>query len=427
MEEELKRMHTKGNPIDYTGQRFGKLTVVRYIPGGIGEKGKWECKCDCGNVIEVRAARLRAGKLKGCGTCENEGCTRLNITGSPIDYTGQRFGKLVALNYIQGNVKKGIPAKWHCQCDCGNFVDVPALKLRNGSVTMCDVCAPFKARNKGSINYIVGRTFGNLTVLKQYDEGKRHICYCRCKCGTEKELLYYNVINGLTKSCGVGKCALRGPRTDLTGLNKGKLVVLNYDFSVNKWNCRCSCGDICQKTTHQLSHGSDKMYCDNKEKHPELKAIPVKTKSDLVGEVFGKLTVLYRAEDRTYSNRKHTVWHCKCECGNELDVLGWNLKSGEVTTCTSCKRIINRALKASQEKTKKPQLQPFKKHQACRLTGTEVTAAVLKILNLPRDTEEDLKVIKIKLDTLKELKILSESDVVYYLYLLEKENQKEIQ
>lgn len=39
---------------------------------------------------------------------------------------------------------------------------------------------------------------------------------------------------------------------------------------------------------------------------------------DLSGQKFGRLTALYPAEKR--DKRGSVYWHCKCECGNEVDV-----------------------------------------------------------------------------------------------------------
>lgn len=53
--------------IDLTGQRFGRLVVVK----DSGERSNggilWECKCECGNKTMVRADRLKYGKTKSCG------------------------------------------------------------------------------------------------------------------------------------------------------------------------------------------------------------------------------------------------------------------------------------------------------------------------------------------------------------------------
>ena len=49
-------------PLNLTGQRFGRLTVLDEPP--VSKKGNrfWHCKCDCGNDVWVRANILKAGK-----------------------------------------------------------------------------------------------------------------------------------------------------------------------------------------------------------------------------------------------------------------------------------------------------------------------------------------------------------------------------
>lgn len=55
---------------------------------------------------------------------------------------------------------------------------------------------------------------------------------------------------------------------------------------------------------------------------------------DLTGQVFGRLTVLNRAEDYiSPSGSKRVRWHCKCECGNETTVTGDLLKKGKTRSC----------------------------------------------------------------------------------------------
>lgn len=50
---------------------------------------------------------------------------------------------------------------------------------------------------------------------------------------------------------------------------------------------------------------------------------------DLTGQVFGRLTVIDRAENKG----KQTIWRCRCECGNQLEVNAYNLKSGHTKSC----------------------------------------------------------------------------------------------
>jgi len=53
--------------IDITGQRFERLTVIRYAGLNKHQKAMWECKCDCGKTITVLGKCLRNGNTKSCG------------------------------------------------------------------------------------------------------------------------------------------------------------------------------------------------------------------------------------------------------------------------------------------------------------------------------------------------------------------------
>lgn len=54
--------------IDLTGQRFGKLTVLRRaVPPRGSSEVWWTCRCDCGNIIDVKRRYLRNGDSKSCG------------------------------------------------------------------------------------------------------------------------------------------------------------------------------------------------------------------------------------------------------------------------------------------------------------------------------------------------------------------------
>lgn len=52
---------------DLTGQRFGKLTAIKYIGNS-----KWECHCDCGNTVFVKADNLKSENSKSCWKCKRE-------------------------------------------------------------------------------------------------------------------------------------------------------------------------------------------------------------------------------------------------------------------------------------------------------------------------------------------------------------------
>ena len=54
-------------------------------------------------------------------------------------------------------------------------------------------------------------------------------------------------------------------------------------------------------------------------------------KKDLTGQRFGRLTVLYEAEER--SNAGKVRWVCQCDCGKQTTVVGAGLTSGHTQSC----------------------------------------------------------------------------------------------
>lgn len=53
--------------IDITGQRFGRLTVIKRQGTNKHRKALWLCKCDCGNETVTTGVRLRKGESLSCG------------------------------------------------------------------------------------------------------------------------------------------------------------------------------------------------------------------------------------------------------------------------------------------------------------------------------------------------------------------------
>lgn len=51
---------------------------------------------------------------------------------------------------------------------------------------------------------------------------------------------------------------------------------------------------------------------------------------DMTGKRFGRYTVIKRVENDKHGN---AVWLCRCDCGNEKNVVGRSLRSGVVVSC----------------------------------------------------------------------------------------------
>ena len=126
-----------------------------------------------------------------------------------------------------------------------------------------------------------------------------------------------------------------GKLKDLSGRKFGRLTVTDEHYryekpcgsSIVKWKCKCDCGNVIDVTSTSLTSGKT-ISCGCWKK--EILAQRAKEKiRDLSNEKFGRLTVLNMAEPKN----GRTMWHCKCECGNELDIQTTSLTSGNTKSC----------------------------------------------------------------------------------------------
>lgn len=169
--------------IDLTGQRFGKLVVIKESSERKSGRVCWECQCDCGNTIVVKGLSLKNGDTKSCG------CLRAG------DEVGKQYGKWTVIERGP-NLKRRV--RWLCECECGTHALVLASNLRNGTSTSCG------CQNK---NDLIGQKFGKLTVVGENPIRKNeHVCWdCKCDCGNLTTVEGYNLKNGSTQSCGCQK------------------------------------------------------------------------------------------------------------------------------------------------------------------------------------------------------------------------------
>lgn len=77
-----------------------------------------------------------------------------------LDLTGERYGRLVVLEYV-GRAKSKT-SLWRCRCDCGNETTVRASNLRNGHTKSCG-CGEIENKLQ----------FGNRSVRKHQESYTR--------------------------------------------------------------------------------------------------------------------------------------------------------------------------------------------------------------------------------------------------------------
>lgn len=70
------------------------------------------------------------------------------------------------------------------------------------------------------------------------------------------------------------------------------------------------------------------------------------TEINLIGQVFGKWTVINKSEKRSCNGEIY--WHCKCDCGREKDVLSQSLRNGRSLSCGNHNNISKGNVKISE-------------------------------------------------------------------------------
>lgn len=97
-------------------------------------------------------------------------------------------------------------------------------------------------------------------------------------------------------------------------------------YSRRQSKCRClECGEVSVVTNVNLTH--------NKNKHCKYCRYENVEKKDISNQRFGHLTALYRTQKKY---RQQFVWHCVCDCGNEIDVKIGALTSNNTKSCGKC-------------------------------------------------------------------------------------------
>lgn len=238
------------------------------------------------------------------------------------DLTGKIFGRLTVISYAG----KG---KWHCKCSCGTEKDIVGASLRNGVTKSCG------CYNKDKIHYraltnndLAGRIFGNLTVISYaFTKDNRNYWKCRCKCGNVVDVATASLTSGNTKSCG---CLIHEDSfEDLTGQKFGRLTVVSFNYKLNNkvyWNCICDCGNKTTVESTKLKSGKTKS-CGCYRKESTYK----RCFNNRAGNRQGMLTMLY-----SFKGNYHTMWHCKCDCGNEVDIDVCALNQGQQSCGCVC-------------------------------------------------------------------------------------------
>lgn len=182
---------------------------------------------------------------------------------------------------------------------------------------------------------MTGIKINHLTFLEPDKEKGTGYWKCKCDCGNIVTIRKDQVTRKKypKQDCGCElKKRLASNFKDETGNKYGKLTVLYRTKDLRpgeaRWHCKCDCGNECDVSgVHLRNKSVQSCGCLKYES---------KNGIDETGNKYGKLTVLYKSNK---TDGTHIFWHCKCECGNECDVNGSNLRAGISTNC-GCERSV---------------------------------------------------------------------------------------
>ena len=160
---------------DLTGKKFGRLTALEPTE----EKTKdgrriWKCICDCGNIKFTSCQNLKRGHCTSCGCKNKEQITQLGKNNG-IDITGERFGKLIAIERASKKLPYSDSVAWICQCDCGNQVIKTVSELRSGNTMSCGCFKKSHGEREiaillinNNIKFETQKTFNDLKSMKNH-------------------------------------------------------------------------------------------------------------------------------------------------------------------------------------------------------------------------------------------------------------------
>lgn len=279
---------------DLTGQKFGKLTVIKRVENTAQNKAQWLCRCDCGEEVIAISSPLRTGRKTACPKCSRPSQIK--------DLTGQVFGRLTVLEYDKeySQKKNNQKAYWKCQCSCGNITYGYTAELTGGKKKSCGCLMKDIARENmkevqklGASTRLIdltGQRFGKLTVIQRSEQNTKQgkpMWVCQCDCGNFYTVAGESLKAGKTQSCGclgssVGETLIK----DI--LEKAKIPYkreysfedlvdekpLRYDFAL--FDTQGNLRELIEYDGRQHSDPNSQWYNDKVMLHDEMKTIYAK-------------------------------------------------------------------------------------------------------------------------------------------------------
>lgn len=273
---------------------------------------------------------------------------RINWKGDLKSFShliGKTYGELTILEIMDSIDKTGIHKKCRYRCSCGKegVYDLKRVIYKDRKS-----CGHLNGRKDYS--YLIGKTYGELTILEISEPIKtkrsNRMCICQCSCGKVVAKVLNSVLSERVRSCGHLYSAREErreiPIKDIIGKTYGKLTIISVTkplkdhYSFRKCTCQCSCGREVNYFLYFVESGliTSCAYCSRFSKRKES--------SYLFGETVGNLTIVGYADDPDdeSSNNEERKLLLKCSCGHEFVNTLNGITSGNFNKCTKCQKLF---------------------------------------------------------------------------------------
>lgn len=195
--------------------------------------------------------------------------------------------------------------KWACVCEiCGMEKDIDRYSLEHGASLTCK-------HEKEDTAVIEQKIFGEWEVIGHGKSSGKLLC--KCSCGTVREVSKSRLLEGRTLSCGHNQ-------------NRVKPGDIIEDYEIikkikgDKYLCRCiHCKKEVEKYRAKL-FDTQLNYDKCQDCHPL-----VSKPDEFIGKQFGEWSVLSKDTTGKYL--------CRCSCGTERLLTGYQLRTGASKSC----------------------------------------------------------------------------------------------
>lgn len=238
---------------DFTGQKFGHLTVVEMLYSyGAHKLSHCRCVCECGKERIIATYALRHRNYPASCGCMDSFYRAQRGAKTRKDYSGMRFGRLVVDHMIYQYGKRTYA---HCICDCGNEIDVMATSLtrKDGGQTLSCGCLQRERAVEVCTKDFSGHVFcSGVRALRPGYQNKNGtwVWVCQCPhCGSEFLAIPARLNNKHVSSCGCLKQssgeAMVSSILDSLGVHYHpehsfsdccNIIPLRFDFYVPQYN-----------------------------------------------------------------------------------------------------------------------------------------------------------------------------------------------